>query len=352
MNLDFYKGKKVLVTGHTGFKGTWLCKMLLKQGAEVCGFALEPKAEQVLFELSKIEKDMQSVICDIRDYEALRKIYDSFAPEIVIHLAAQPIVKDSYIYPKLTYETNVLGTLNILECIRKTDCVRSFLNVTTEKVYENNEEENVTIDETFPLNGYDPYSNSKSCSDIITQCYKKCFLNEGRCAVSTARTSNAIGGGDFSQHRIISDCMKAAINGTDILVRNKYSERPYQYVLEPLSVYLKICQMQYDDISYQGSYNVAPDFGIKTEKIVSLFCQKWGNYLKWIDCSVEGPYEASLLKVSNMKLKETFGWKQKYSIEKTIEKIVEWTRCYITSPDMIDWQMNKEIDDFMSFEKE
>lgn len=348
MNIDFYNGRRVLVTGHTGFKGTWLCNMLLKQGAEVCGYALESKPEQELFRLSKIGKYMRSVIGDIRDYDSVRKIFDSFKPEIVIHLAAQPIVNDSYIYPKMTYETNILGTLNILECIRETDFVHSFLNITTEKVYENNEDEKVIIDETFSLNGYDPYSNSKSCSELITQSYKKCFFKDGRCAISTARTSNAIGGGDFSPHRIISDCMKAAINKTDIYVRNKDSERPYQYVLEPLSVYLKICRMQYEDISFQGSYNVAPDFGIKTEEIVSLFCQKWGNGLKWIAQSAEGPHEALMLKVSNMKLKETFGWKQKYNIEKTIEKIVEWTMVYCNNPDMIDLQMNKEIDEFMS----
>lgn len=248
-DLNFYKGKKVFVTGHTGFKGSWLCKILANAGAIVTGYSLNPPTFPSLFEIANIEQDIHSVIGDIRDYKTLKAAFDEAQPEIVLHLAAQPIVRDSYKDPAYTYETNVMGTVNILECVRTSSCVKSFLNVTTDKVYLNKEwawgyRENEELD------GYDPYSNSKSCSELVTHSYKNSFFGDNRVAISTARAGNVIGGGDFANDRIIPDCIRAAIKHEDIVVRNPFSTRPYQHVLEPLYAYLMIAAMQYQDIKY------------------------------------------------------------------------------------------------------
>ena len=204
--LDFYRGKTVLVTGHTGFKGSWLCRILVNAGAKVIGYSLGLPTTPSLFQLADVESCMISVMGDIRDYENLKKIFDEYQPEIVLHLAAQPIVRDSYKDPRYTYETNVMGTVNLLECCRLTDSVKSVLNVTTDKVYLNDDIPDHPFREDEPLDGYDPYSNSKSCSELVTHSYKKCFFTDGRCAVSTARAGNVIGGGDFANDRIIPDC--------------------------------------------------------------------------------------------------------------------------------------------------
>ena len=248
-DLSFYRNKKVLVTGHTGFKGSWLCKMLLDAGAEVTGYSMGLPTTPSLFEIAKIEKDIVSVKGDIRDYSLLKNVYDTVKPDIVFHLAAQPIVRDSYENPAYTYETNVMGTVNILECIRQNECTRSFLNVTTDKVYKN-KEWIWGYREDEEINGYDPYSNSKSCSELITASYKNCFLEKKNVSVSTARAGNVIGGGDFASNRIIPDCIRAAIEKKDIVVRNPSSIRPYQHVLEPLYAYFIIAAMQYQDMTY------------------------------------------------------------------------------------------------------
>ena len=208
LDLNFYKNKIVLVTGHTGFKGTWLCKMLINFGVKVIGYSLNAPTNPNLFTLSKIENNMISIIGDIRDYDKLKSVFDKYQPEIVFHLAAQPIVRDSYKNPKYTYETNVLGTVNILECVRLTSSVKSFLNITTDKVYLNDDIPNHPFKEDEPLDGYDPYSNSKSCSELVTHSYKKSFFQENKCAISTARAGNVIGGGDFAHDRIIPDCIR------------------------------------------------------------------------------------------------------------------------------------------------
>ena len=259
LDLNFYKDKTILVTGHTGFKGTWLCKILINAGAKVVGYALEAPTNPSLFKLSNIEKDMISIIGEIRDYEHLKSVFDKYQPELVIHLAAQPIVRDSYKDPRYTYDTNVMGTVNILECVRLTESVKSFLNVTTDKVYLNDDIPNHPFKEDEPLDGYDPYSNSKSCSELVTHSYKKSFFTDGRCAISTARAGNVIGGGDFANDRIIPDCIRAIEQQKEIIVRNPYSTRPYQHVLEPLYIYLEIIEKQYKDHKYEGYYNVGPD---------------------------------------------------------------------------------------------
>ena len=220
-DLNFFTGKKVLVTGHTGFKGSWMCRVLVGAKAEVTGYSLEPPTDPNLFDMAEIKDKINSVIGDIRDMDKLSKVFQESQPEIVIHLAAQPIVRDSYKDPVYTYETNVMGTVNMCECVRQNECVKSFLNVTTDKVYENKEWE-WGYRENEPLDGYDPYSNSKSCSELVTHSYKNSFFTDGRVAVSTARAGNVIGGGDFANDRIIPDCVRAAKAKKDIIIRNPF----------------------------------------------------------------------------------------------------------------------------------
>ena len=345
-NSSFYKKKRVFITGHTGFKGAWLCKMLTKEGAIVTGYSLEPGTKPSLYEIAEIDKDVKSVIGDIRDYESLKSAFDSAEPEIVFHLAAQPIVRESYKEPAYTYETNVMGTVNILECVRKSDCVKSFLNVTTDKVYRNKEWEwgYREIDE---LDGYDPYSNSKSCSELVTHSYKNSFFSDNRVAISTARAGNVIGGGDFSNDRIIPDCVRAAMDGENIIVRNPFSTRPYQHVLEPLYVYMMIAAEQYEDPKYSGYYNVGPDDVdcFETGALVDLFVKKWGNDIKWINKHDGGPHEANFLKLDCSKLKATFGWKPHWNLENAVDKVVEWTKCYIEGGNIRNC-MDREIEEF------
>ena len=346
-DLSFYNGKKVLVTGHTGFKGSWLCKILINAGANVVGYSLDPPTSPSLFEIAEIEKDIHSIKGDIRDMNALKAAFDDAQPEIVFHLAAQPIVRDSYKDPVYTYETNVMGTVYICECIRQSKTVKSFLNVTTDKVYENKEWE-WGYRENESLDGYDPYSNSKSCSELVTHSYINSFLNDMGIAVSTARAGNVIGGGDFANDRIIPDCVRAAITKEDIIVRNPFSTRPYQHVLEPLYAYLMIVAKQYEDKKYSGFYNVGPDDQdcFQTGTLVDLFVKHWGEGLKWVNKYDGGPHEANFLKLDCSKLKTTFGWNPHWNLDKAIEKVVEWSKCWCEDGD-VRACMDKEIEEFL-----
>ncbi len=327
-DLNFYSGKRVFVTGHTGFKGSWMCRVLKNLGAEVTGFSLEPPTNPSLFEISNAAEGINSNIGDIRDFAALKACFDKADPEIVIHLAAQPIVRDSYKDPRYTYETNVMGTVNILECVRLSSNVKSVLNVTTDKVYKNNEWE-WGYRECEPLDGFDPYSNSKSCSELVTHCYKDSFFANTAVAVSTARAGNVIGGGDYANDRIIPDCIRAALEHRDIIVRNPHSTRPYQHVLEPVMAYLMIAAAQYQDISYSGYYNVGPDEVdcFKTGSLVDLFCNTWGEGMKWINKFDGGPHEANFLKLDCSKLKTVFGWTPCWNLGDAVKYTVEWTKC-------------------------
>ena len=348
---SFYKNRKVFITGHTGFKGAWMCQLLTMAGADVTGYALEPPTNPSLFEVCGVKKQMTSVIGDVRDLEHMGQVFTETKPEIVIHMAAQPLVRESYKNPVYTYETNVMGTVNVLECVRKTDSVKSFLNVTTDKVYLNREWE-WGYRENEELNGYDPYSNSKSCSELVTSSYKNSFFDEMSVAVSTARAGNVIGGGDFATDRIIPDCIRAAVNREDIIVRNPYSTRPYEHVLEPVTAYLMIAQMQYEDQKYAGCYNIGPDETDcwTTGDLVTLFCNKWnkatGDNIKWIDQYDGGPHEANFLKLDCSKLKSTFGWKPRWSVDMAMEKIVEWSRSYLAGEAVADC-MARQIEEFV-----
>lgn len=347
--IAFYRGKRVFVTGHTGFKGTWLCRMLVNAGAQVTGYALEPPTEPNLFARAGLEGRMQSVIGDVRDLCSLKAAFDAAQPQIVFHLAAQPIVRDSYKDPRYTYETNVMGTVNLLECVRTAEGAppRSVVNVTTDKVYQNREW-CWGYREDEPLDGYDPYSNSKSCSELVTHSYKSSFLDAMGVAVSTARAGNVIGGGDFANDRIIPDCLRAVACGETIGVRNPYSTRPYQHVLEPLAAYLLIAQKQYDDPACAGYYNVGPDDCdcVTTGDLVELFCRTWGPGAAWENrAEPDAPHEANFLKLDCSKLKATFGWRPRWHIEECMRMTCRFGKVWLSGGD-IPAEMDEEIRQF------
>lgn len=365
--LEKYRGKKVLITGNTGFKGTWLTRILLNYGAIVYGYGLKPSATQIsLFNMinENGKDDLMYVFADIRDLDKLRFEFERFNPEIVFHLAAQPIVRDGYRNPVDTYSTNVMGTVNLLECVRHSNSVHSVVNVTTDKVYKNNEwvwgyRENESLD------GYDPYSNSKSCSELVTHSYKLSFLNDKDIRISTARAGNVIGGGDYANDRIIPDCIRSvqytarAKNKEALIkVRNPYSIRPYQYVLEPLMMYLTIAMKQYEDASYQGCYNIGPDECdcVTTGELVNLFCEKWNE--QFLECDTfpkaswesgeecNAPHEATFLKLDCSSIKNIFGWRPVWHIDRGIEETVRFTKIWLSGENVAE-EMDKEIRRFI-----
>lgn len=333
--LSFYRGKKVLITGHTGFKGSWLVRMLLLAGADVYGYALAPPTHPALFDILGLKKEMRSENGDVRDYDHLLRFLGEVQPEYVFHLAAQPIVRTSYRYPRETFETNVMGTVNLLEAVRHTKSVRSVVNVTTDKVYENRETRH-PYREDEPLDGFDPYSNSKSCSDLVTHSYRSSFFEKDGPAVSTARAGNVIGGGDFADCRIIPDCFRAASTGQEVILRNPASVRPYQHVLEPLSAYLLLAMREDQDPRLQGAYNVGPDTedAVTTGEIADLFIGTWGNGASWRAVSDGGPHEAGLLLLDSTKIRETLGWKPVWHIGEAVQKAALWYRIYADGGDM------------------
>jgi len=346
-DLSFYKEKKILITGHTGFKGAWLSQILINAGAHVVGYSLEAPTEPNLFSLAELEKRMISIIGDIRDFDKLKEVFSVYQPEIVFHLAAQPIVRESYKNPRYTYEVNVMGTVNIMECVRLFPCVKSVVNVTTDKVYYNNEWV-WGYREDDPLDGYDPYSNSKSCSELVTHSYKNSFFENETVVVSTARAGNVIGGGDFASDRIIPDCVRAMAANDTIKVRNPYSTRPYQHVLEPLAMYLLIAQRQYEDAKFAGCYNVGPDECdcVTTGELVDLFCKAWGDGVEWINQSeANAPHEANFLKLDCSKIKNVFGWTPHWHIEECIAKTCQFSKIWLSGRDIIE-EMNREINEF------
>lgn len=350
---DFYEDKKVFLTGHTGFKGSWLTKILCLWGCDVLGYSLNPPTNPNLFDLLGLENQCNSVIEDIRNYECLYNAINDFEPDIVIHMAAQPLVLEGYSNPRYTYESNVMGTVNICECVRKTGSVKSFLNVTTDKVYENRDLEHA-FTEDEKLDGFDPYSNSKSCSELVTHCYNNSFFQKQNIACSTVRAGNVIGGGDFAENRIIPDCVRASLNKEEIIIRNPHSIRPYQHVLEPLYVYLLIAMKQFNEPHFAGYYNVGPDTcdAITTGKLVEVFCEKYGENMGWINKSdPNSPHESSYLKLDNTRIKETFGYKPQWNIEKAIEKTVEWTKVYENNGNVEEITC-KQINEFFNFRKE
>lgn len=346
--LDFYNGRTVLVTGHTGFKGSWMCKVLTMYGAKVIGYAKEPPTQPSLYEEADIGKDITSVIGDIRDLDKLNETMQKYQPEIVIHMAAQPLVRESYADPVYTYATNVMGTVNICEAVRKCESVKSFVNVTTDKVYLNDDSDR-GYREDDKLDGHDPYSNSKSCSELVTSSYRKSFLNERGVAVSTCRAGNVIGGGDFAKDRIIPDCVRAVQAKTDIIVRNPYSTRPYQHVLEPVVAYLVLAMKQYEDSTLAGCYNIGPDDGdcIGTGRLADIFCGAWGDGAAWKNVAEENaPHEARFLKLDCSRIKAVLNWSPVWNITDAVTKTVEWSKVYLAGGNVAD-VMEKQIKEYL-----
>lgn len=340
--LEFYKNKKVFITGHTGFKGSYLSQILIMAGAQVKGFSKKPNTEQSLFNILTLEDQMESIIGDIRNLEELKKELYEFKPDIVFHLAAQPLVRESYNNPVYTYETNVIGTVNLLEAVRNCESVKSVVNITTDKVYENKEWD-WGYRENDRLNGFDPYSNSKSCSELVTSSYMKSFFSKRDISISTARAGNVIGGGDFAEDRIIPDCIRTAIKGEKILIRNPQSVRPYQHVFEALRGYLMIGEKQYKDKKYEGSYNIGPDDDgcITTAELVELFCENWGN-AEWISKNENNNmHEANFLKLDCSKMRNIIGWNPKLKIADAVKLTVEWEKEYHYDIDINKYTENK-----------
>ncbi len=342
MQLDelraFYQNRKVFVTGHTGFKGTWLCMLLKHLGASVYGYSLAPSKQENIFDILNISDSIHHTVGDVRDSKSMEAAYKEANPEVVFHLAAQPLVIESYKAPRYTYETNVMGTVNILECIRNNGGATSFVNITTDKVYKNLGLTNHSFKEDEYLDGFDPYSNSKSCSELVTDSYRNSFfMGKGNAAISTARAGNVIGGGDFSENRIIPDCARSVIKGNVITVRNPNSIRPYQHVLEPLYAYLLIAMRQENDKTYSGCYNVGPHESgcITTKRLVELFCGYWGEGASWVSAGQIPEFkEAECLKLDCSKIRATLGWQPKWNIEDAVEKTVEWYRAFSKGMDI------------------
>ena len=354
---SYYEGRRVLVTGSTGFKGSWLCRMLANLGAEVYGYALEPPTDPSQWKIAGLDACVRQTIADVRDLDALKSAFAEARPQAVLHLAAQPLVIDSYERPHYTYETNVMGTVNVLECVRGCDSVTSFLNVTTDKVYENLERPGYGYQEDDKLDGYDPYSNSKSCSELVTHCYAKSFFAPGgygdaagHCAISTARAGNVIGGGDFSANRIVPDCVRAVQTAQPIVIRNPNSVRPYQHVLEPLVAYLGIVALQESDPAVAGWYNIGPDDkdSVTTGELVRLFARSWGEGFSFEEGRVDGPHEANFLKLDNAKAKHVLGWRPTWGVAEAVGRTAEWTRAWLEGGnDAATACMDKQINDYL-----
>lgn len=337
---EFYFGKTVLVTGNTGFKGTWLTKILLYYGAKVIGYALKPNTEPSLFEQLKLENEIVQVYADVRDYVSMKVVFDEYQPEIVFHLAAQPLVRESYLLPKDTYEINVLGTVNVLELCRHSKSVKSIINVTTDKVYKNNEWD-WGYRETDILDGFDPYSNSKSCSELVTMTYVRSFFDKLRLPVSTMRAGNVIGGGDYSKERIIPDAVRAYYCKQALALRNPNSIRPYQHVLEPLFAYLNVAWQQYGNFELASSYNIGPNEQdcVTTKKLINIFNESLlvrdqQKIELIIQSDNNAVHEANFLKLDVSKYRNTFKWTPKWTIEQAIDMVVRFVLTPQTNQDL------------------
>jgi CDP-glucose 4,6-dehydratase len=347
---NVFKNKTVLVTGHTGFKGSWLCIWLKELGANVVGYALEPYTERDNFVVSGLKDKVTHIIGDIRDYQNLTKVFKKYQPEFVFHLAAQPIVRESYTNPKDTYDINVGGTVNVLECCRLTDSVRVIINVTSDKCYENKEWV-WGYRENDPMGGYDPYSSSKGCSELVTAAYRQSFFNPSlpdpltfspshlltflipkpSVALSSARAGNVIGGGDWQKDRIVPDCIRALESNKPIEIRNPNATRPWQHVLEPLNGYLLLASRMYEEPQkFCGAWNFGPDYDsiIPVGKVADKVVASWGSG-SWINLSTENaPHEAKLLSLDISKANSYLKWVPVWDTEKAIEKTVDWYKKY------------------------
>ncbi|MEN6414748.1 MAG: CDP-glucose 4,6-dehydratase [Veillonellales bacterium] len=340
---EFWQDKKVFITGHTGFKGSWLCLWLYSLGAKVTGYALQPPTTPSLFELCKIEGLVSHIIGDVRDAEALNNAMNKVQPEIVIHMAAQPLVRDSYKIPAETYTINVMGTVHLFEAVRQCKSVKAVVNVTTDKCYEN-KEWLWGYRENEPMGGYDPYSNSKACSELVTASYRNSFFHPSKyaehgVAIASARAGNVIGGGDWAADRLIPDCINSLLYNKRIYIRSPQAIRPWQHVLEPLSGYLMLAQKLYEEgIPFAEGWNFGPnDSDSKpVEWIVQKMCEQWGGNASYeIDTSPQ-PHEASYLKLDCSKARMRLAWEPRWNLEQALSKIIEWVSAYRENQNMRD----------------
>ena len=332
----FWAGKRVFLTGHTGFKGSWMSLWLQQMGADLTGFALAPPTSPALFDVANVAVGMTSIIGDIRDREVLEAALVAADPEIVIHMAAQPLVRASYEDPVGTYATNVMGTVHLLEAVRKAPSVRAVCVVTTDKCYENREWV-WGYREDEAMGGYDPYSNSKGCSELVTSAYRRSFFSGvGKPAVASARAGNVIGGGDWAADRLIPDILRAVADGNSVLIRNPLATRPWQHVLEPVSGYLVLCQALWGNPALADAWNFGPrdEDAQPVQWIVERMCARWGNGADWtLDESIQ-PHEANYLKLDISKARFGLGWQPRWSLSEALERIVAWHRAWLLGVDM------------------
>ncbi len=327
---NFWQDKKVFLTGHTGFKGSWLSLWLQELGVEVCGYALAPNTDPNLFTLANVADNMQSIIADIRDLEKLQAAVAQFKPDIILHLAAQALVRYSYANPVETYATNVMGTVNILEAARNCNSVKVVVNVTTDKCYENKEWV-WGYRETEPMGGHDPYSNSKACSELVTSAYRNSFFKEAEIALASARAGNVIGGGDWSQDRLIPDIIKSLIAEQKPQIRHPNAIRPWQHVLEPLSGYLMLAeQCWHHPQEFSEAWNFGPHLqeAVPVRKIVEQVLAEWGSATGWDDVSGKVPHEANYLKLDIAKAMSQLHWHPKFNLQEALNLTLDWYKAW------------------------
>lgn len=336
-NADFWKNKRVFVTGHTGFKGSWLSLWLQSYGAIVKGYALEPYTTPDLFTVARVSEDMESEIGDIRDFDTLSKSMVAFNPDILIHMAAQPLVRYSYKNPIETYEVNVMGTIHVLESARQCPNLKSIVSVTTDKCYENKEWV-WGYREDEPMGGHDPYSSSKGCAELVTSAYRRSYFDERDTAfVASARAGNVIGGGDWSDDRLIPDILRAFEKGDPVIIRNPLSTRPWQHVLEPLSGYLVLAEKLYNEGKlYAEGWNFGPkDEDCRpVEWILNNMTEKWGKGASWALDEKSNPHEAGFLKLDISKAKSRLKWEPKWDLNEALDLIVDWHHSYLKGDNM------------------
>ena len=336
MNPSFWHKKRVFLTGHTGFKGGWMSLWLQSLGAEVTGYALAPSTLPNLFDEANIGEGMKSIIGDVRDLPALQKAMQHARPEIVIHMAAQPLVRFSYEQPVDTFATNVMGTVHVLEAARQCRSVKSLVNVTTDKCYENREWV-WGYREDEPMGGYDPYSSSKGCVELVSAAYRKSFFVDAGIAMATARAGNVIGGGDWACDRLIPDILRALQAGEPVAIRNPHATRPWQHVLEPLSGYLVLAErLVIEGQAYAEGWNFGPhDEDARAVRwIVERLCATWGEGASWLLQSGNHPHEANYLKLDISKARHRLQWSPRWSLDLALEKIIEWHRAWLAGQDM------------------
>ena len=347
-SFNFYKGKRIFITGHTGFIGSWITKCLSMFDVELCGYALDPPSQPNMFEALDLGSETLDIRGDIRNKDLFRKTINDFQPEIVFHLAAQPIVLDSYDNPVETFDTNVTGTVNLLNEVRRVDSVKTIIVMTSDKSYRNNEWV-YPYRENDALGGKDPYSASKSCQDIVVNSFRESYFSNSGVGISSVRAGNVIGGGDWAQHRIIPDLVRGIVNGEKVKIRSPDSVRPWQYVLEPISGMLSLAERMYNDIKFSGAWNFGPaqNTEISVKELVDKFINIWGSGSYEID-EVQNYNEANYLQLDISKAKRELSWTPQYNFDVALEETVEWYKEYYRNPAFMDKKTGEQIEEYFS----